>query len=154
AAASGSRSIPTAPQEQRTVTVEDLLAEVQPRRSHAWIWAAVVLCILGGLGGATTWAFHVKAKTGSFPPTVNKIMAVFHQAKPDSNTYEHQTAVQPSPSAPASEQKGTENSGSVSSGTDQQNTTSNAANPESAAATATTQPVNSASDQMRGQSTS
>ena len=143
---------PSTQPQQKPVTVEDLLAEVQPRRSHAWIWAAVVICILGGLGGATAWAFHVKAKTGSFPPIINKALAVFHDARPAANTSEQQTAFQPSTAAPASEPKGAENSSSGSSATDQQSTTPNTANSEAAAATeAATQPLNSASDQTKAQ---
>ena len=157
ATAPGTGSKPAVPAQSnsvRPVTIEDLLAEVQPHRSRAWIWAAVVLCILGGLGGATTWAFRVKAKTGSFPPIVHKVLAVFHGPKTDANTSEQQTAVQPSTSAPASEPKGTENSSSGSSGADQQNPTPNASNPDTAPSTSPTQLVNSASDQIKAQSSS
>lgn len=72
---------PSALEKERTVSVEDLLAEVKPRRSHRWIWIGVAASLLLTIAAVTGWAFRVKAKTGSFPLTMTKILAAFRPSK-------------------------------------------------------------------------
>ena len=57
------------------VTVEDLLAEVKPQRTHRLLWIGLAACLLLAIAGVAGWAFRVKAKTGSFPPTLTKVLA-------------------------------------------------------------------------------
>ncbi len=82
------KAVAPAPAQSRTVTVEDLLEEVRPKRSRSrsriWIGlAAVVVLAAVGLG---TWAFGVKAKTGSFPPALTKVLTLVLPAKTQANT--------------------------------------------------------------------
>ena len=75
---------------ERPVTVEDLLAEVRPRksRSHRSLWIGVTVCILLGLAGVAGWGYFIKAKTGSFPPAVAKLIAAVRKGRsqPQSTT--------------------------------------------------------------------
>lgn len=63
----------------RQVTVDDLLAEVRPaRRSHASIWFGLAATIVLAATAVGIWAVRVKVRTGSFPPTIEKLLAAIH----------------------------------------------------------------------------
>lgn len=93
---------------ERTVTVEDLLEEVRSRRSRhgtRWSGLAVTACILLAMIGAVAWAFRVKAKTGSFPPAVAKMLGMVRPANNSASSGEQSvsqsgTPAQASSSAP------------------------------------------------------
>src|SRR5262249_55912198 len=124
---------------------EDLLAEVRPRRSYRPAWIALTVCMLAAAGGATTWAFRVKARTGSFPPVIEKGLATFHRGKADGENTGQQSALQPSTNAPDSQQHATDNSTGVASGTgDQQNAGSSSGSQPAAAAPVAAQPSTAA----------
>lgn len=68
---------PVAPKSKQ-VTVDDLLAEVKPRRSYASLWFGLVACIVLAATAVGVWAVRVKVKTGSFPPVVERLLAKIH----------------------------------------------------------------------------
>lgn len=74
---SSDSKLPVVPEKEPTVSVEDLLAEVKPQRSRRWIWIGLAAGFLLAIAAVTGWAFRVKTKTGSFPPTVTKVIAAF-----------------------------------------------------------------------------
>lgn len=63
----------------KTVTVDDLLEEVKPRRRRRGsIWFALAASIVLAATAVGVWAMQVKASTGSFPPMVEKFLAAVH----------------------------------------------------------------------------
>ncbi|HEY6253237.1 MAG TPA: protein kinase [Candidatus Angelobacter sp.] len=62
----------------RPVTVDDLLAEVKPRRSRSSLWFSLAACIVLAATAVGIWAVRVKVKTGSFPPMVEKLLVAVH----------------------------------------------------------------------------
>jgi serine/threonine protein kinase len=65
---------PAASEDKPSVTVDDLLAEVRPRRqpNGKRIGIGITLCILLAAAGATAWAWRTKITTGSYPPVLNR----------------------------------------------------------------------------------
>lgn len=68
---------------QRAVTIDDLLEEVKPRqrRSHRPVWITMAVGLLVASMGAGSWAFRVKARTGSFPPALARVITALRPAK-------------------------------------------------------------------------
>ena len=111
----------------RPVTVEDLLAEAHPQRSRRWVWMGLAGCIVLAIGVTAAWAFGVKAKTGSFPPVVQKVLNAMRHKQSDSDGGPQQAAFQP-PSDSSSTQAAPDASGSTA----ESSTTSSTGTPEPA----------------------
>jgi serine/threonine protein kinase len=76
--------ISPAPSEDKlSVTVDDLLAEVRPRRQSNGkrIGIGITLCILLAAAGVTAWAWRTKITTGSYPPVLNRAFLALKAAK-------------------------------------------------------------------------
>src|SRR5215468_146399 len=140
-------------QEPRPVTVNDLLAEVKPRRSHRALWLALTTGILVAVAGTGLWIFNAKVRTGSFPPAVEKLLTAVRGSKKQpaandaSNNSGQQTAL-PSPAATSNAaQPVSENPGSAAS-TDAASPSSTPANNENVAGAASQPaiPVTNASE--------
>lgn len=121
----------------RPVTVDDLLAEVKPRRSYSSLWFSLVACIVLGATAVGVWAVRVKVRTGSFPPMVEKLLAAVHvrSQSPDSKPAEPHTDSGISEQKPVS--GAADNTTNVSSTPDAQpsNATANTASSQPAAET-------------------
>src|SRR5262249_41299243 len=148
-----------AKEEYRPVTVEDLLDEVRPRRSHRALWLALTGGILLAVAGVSLWIFNAKVRTGSFPPVVEKLLTAVRGSKTPpatgniSGSSGQQTASQtPAASSNVSQPVSQNPSGAAS--TDAASTSGSVANNENAAGTPATQPTAMATENPNSHSSS
>ena len=106
------------PLKARQVTVEDLLVEVKPRRSRSSIWFGLGTCIVLAATAVGVWAVRVKVRTGSFPPTIEKLLTAIHvrSQSADSKSQEAQSqAPEAAQSQPLSTAGATGNANNIAS---------------------------------------
>jgi eukaryotic-like serine/threonine-protein kinase len=152
---------PAAPK-VKPVTVDDLLAEVKPRRSHASLWFGLVACVVLGATAVGVWAVRVKVRTGSFPPMVERLLAKFHSGSQSVEAKPPQTAspdAQTSDAQPPSTTGSPENANNVSSATTAQpsgapaNSENSQPVADASSAAQPTQPASPGTDNAKAQST-
>ena len=102
------KDVPAAPgvkgAKAKPVTVEDLLEEVKPRRRRRGsVWFALAASIVLAATAVGVWAMQVKVSTGSFPPTIERLLVALHvrsqssEAKAPQQVSGSQTVSTPAP---------------------------------------------------------
>src|SRR5215510_5596729 len=133
-----------AKEEYRPVTVEDLLDEVRPRRSHRALWLALTGGILLAVAGVSLWIFNAKVRTGSFPPVVEKLLTAVRGSKTPpatgniSGSSGQQTALQ-SPAVSSNAAQPVSENPKVATSTNAASTSGSTTNNENTAGTPATQ---------------